>query len=125
MKREEAESMLTLAGFKILHVWELVNGYWPSALRMIDDRLSPDYTYPPLEDRIKSCLHPLRSPWWLLMTERGPIEIGWRKNVISIDWEATPIRAIVTDDNVTKGNTYVHAWSVPDAVRYLTALRGR
>lgn len=59
-------------------------------------------------------------PWWLIKTEYGYIEIGWRKNVISINWEDTDIRGIVTTDNVTKDQSYVHAWSVADAVKYMT-----
>jgi hypothetical protein len=103
--REESEgevaSMLTLAGLKPTRMWELANRYWP---------LAPNY-----DD--------VRRPWWLAQTSVGLIEIGDRKRVISISWEATEIRVIVTEDDVTKGETMVHAWSMAKAVEYLTRLR--
>ncbi len=47
---------------------------------------------------------------------------SWRKRVISINWEATTIRTIVTDDEVTKGEDHVHAYGTLKAVEYLTTL---
>lgn len=61
--------------------------------------------------------------WWLVKTELGLIKIGWRKRVICIDWSETPIRKLVTTDDVTKDETMVHAWSVGEAIKYLTTLR--
>lgn len=61
-------------------------------------------------------------PWWFVKTARGWIEIGWRKRVISIDWTDTDIRRVVTDDDVTKGAEYVHAYSEAKASEYLTTL---
>src|SRR5262245_23876668 len=78
--RDEIESIVKLSGFKMLHMWELVNQYWG------------DY---PGNDSV-------RTPWWLVMTEIGPIRIGRRKRVIEIDWNACAARAIVTEDEVTK-----------------------
>jgi len=99
--RAEVESILTLAGLKPIRMWELVNGYWPN---------SPNY-----DD--------VRKPWWLAQTSVGLIRIGWRKRVMTIDWEATAVRFIVTDDDVTKGDTMVHAWSAAKAVEYMSNLR--
>ena len=99
--REEAESIVSLAGFEIRHTWELANGYWPASPRYDD----------------------VRKPWWLFLTQVGPVRVGWRKRVLEIEWDATDLRGIVTDDNVTKGDTYVHAWSRSKAVEYLTKLR--
>ena len=62
-------------------------------------------------------------PWFLVKTEYGYIEIGWRKRVISINWEETPLRKVITKDDVTKDEYAVHAWSVPKAIEYLTAIR--
>ena len=61
-------------------------------------------------------------PWWFVKTTIGWIEIGWRKRVISVDWEHTSVRKIVTSDDVTKGLTYVHAYSEAKAVEYLKEL---
>jgi hypothetical protein len=99
--REETTSILTLAGLPPGGMWELVNGYWPD---------SPIY-----DDA--------RVPWWLAETHLGLIRIGWRKRVLEIDWSATDARRIVTDDDVTKTTSMVHAWSVAKAIGYLTALR--
>ncbi|MDE2022221.1 MAG: hypothetical protein KGI71_04925 [Patescibacteria group bacterium] len=99
--KEEAESIMRLAGFTILHVWELTNGYWPDA---------PEY-----DD--------VRTPWWLFLTDVGPIQIGWRKRVLHIEWSACAFRGVVTEDNVTKEDTYVHAYAVEKAVEYLREMR--
>lgn len=99
--KEQVESILTLAGLKPTRMWELVNCYWPNA--------------PTYDDA--------RKPWWLAQTEIGLIRIGWRKRVLSIDWEATDHRVIVTEDPVTKQETMVHAWTTSKAVEYLTRLR--
>jgi hypothetical protein len=100
-EQADAEALFRLAGFKVTRVWELVNGYWPSA---------PSYDS-------------VRTPWWLLMTEIGPVRIGWRKRVIEIEWDATPVRVEVTPDDVTKSETMVHAWSTAKAFEYLASLR--
>jgi hypothetical protein len=99
--REEAMSILTLAGIKPERMWELANGYWPDA--------------PTYDD--------VRTPWWLAQTSIGLIRIGWRKRVLEIDWSATSTLVTVTEDDVTKGLTMVHAYSQAKAVEYLTSLR--
>lgn len=99
--REEAESIVKLAGFEVRHTWELANGYWPDA---------PSYDG-------------VRSPWWLFLTEIGPVQVGWRKRVIHIQWDACAARGVVTTDDVTRGDTYVHAWTVEKAITYLRELR--
>jgi len=98
--RKETEAVATLSGLEVERVWELANGYWPD---------SPDY------DEV-------RTPWWLLQTEIGLIQLGWRKNVIHIQWDACAVRGIVTSDEVSKGDTYVHAWSTEKAIEYLREL---
>ena len=99
--RKEAECIFKLAGFEIRHTWELANGYWPDA---------PDY-----DD--------VRTPWWLFLTDMGPIRIGRRKRVIEIDWRACDVRGEVTEDEVTKENYLVHAYSSEKAIEYMRALR--
>lgn len=64
-------------------------------------------------------------PWWVVATKFGLIKIGWRKNVIAIDWSDTGYRGIVTEDNVTKEATLVHAWGYPKAITYLDTLEHR
>lgn len=103
MTEAEAKSLFTLAGLKVNRVWKLQNQYWPD----VDDYL-----------KIRA-----KHPWWLVMTDHGLVELGWRKRVISIDWSATNVRAVVTTDDVTKCETLVHAWGFPDAVKYLTNWR--
>ena len=99
--REEVESALALAGLRPERMWELANHYWP---------LAPTY-----DD--------VRRPWWLAQTSIGLIRMGWRKRVISIDWESTAHRVLVTNDDVTKSETMVHAYSRSKMVEYLTRLR--
>lgn len=99
--RAQAESILQLAGFEVARTWELANGYWSD---------HPDY-----DD--------VREPWWLLLTDIGPLQIGARKRVLHVQWDACRVRAIVTQDDVTKGETYVHAWSAEKAIEYLRELR--
>ena len=82
-------------------VHELPNGYWPQ---------------PYVELRQEH-------PWALMLTPFGPIMIGWRKRVIHISWTDTPLRKIIVEDDVTKTEDLVHAWSYIKALEYLTVLR--
>lgn len=93
-------AIFLLSGIPILSIHEITNKYWPKV---------PDY------DRIR-----IESPWFLVGTSFGLIEIGWRKRVISIDWTHTNVRKIVTSDDVTKDSGFVHAWSYLKAVEYMT-----
>ena len=104
MKRKEAEALFTLAGIPVLKTKPLPDGY----------------DYDPDDSRYFE--KPPRCVWWFVKTPKGWIEIGWRKRVISIDWEDTPIRKIVTEDSTTKGETYVHAWDTEAALKYLKEL---
>lgn len=100
MDKEHMLALFVLAGIEVKHADELPNNYWPRV---------PEYQE--LRDE---------SPWWLVQTEFGAIKIGWRKRVISVDWERTSVRAVVTEDEVTKGEDHVHAWTYAKAVEYLT-----
>lgn len=62
-------------------------------------------------------------PWFLFATDFGIVKIGWRKKVINIDWSNTSLRTNITTDNVTKGESFVHAWSWSDCVKYLCEIR--
>lgn len=63
-------------------------------------------------------------PWLLVKTQFGLIKIGWRKRVINIDWSDTEIKYIVEDD-VTKDETFAHAYGYEKAITYLTELNRR
>jgi hypothetical protein len=67
--------------------------------------------------------------WLLVTTTIGVIKIGWRKNVIVIDWSATDITAqavkLFQNENVTMGERMIHAHGYEAATRYLTTLGGR
>lgn len=100
---EKARAIFLLAGFEIQRMHKLENKYWPEAYA---------------EER--KC-----SPWWLVETTRGVIEIGWRKRVISIDWQSTGIEAKVLgegEDWITHGPHMVHAYGYAKAVEYMTKL---
>jgi hypothetical protein len=100
--RKEIDAIFALAGLDVRRVWELANGYWP---------LAPDYDA-------------VRAPWWLLDVDAlGLVQIGRRKRVIAIDWEACSFRGVVTADDVTKGDTMVHAYTTEKAVEYLRELK--
>lgn len=97
------KALLLLAGIPVSKMHKLANKYWPE---------NPYYA------DIAA-----RHPWWLVMTPYGAIVMGWRKRVISINWEDTAVRAVLTDDDVTKSDTMVHAWSYGAALEYMTKLR--
>jgi hypothetical protein len=101
MNEAEMRALFVLAGIAVENHWQLANGYWPEA-------------YADLR---------AQSPWWLVQTRFGNIRLGWRKRVISIEWDATKIRGVVTKDDVTKDETMVHAWSYHKAVEYLGNFR--
>lgn len=99
MKRNNLDAVLLLAGVEPVAVHEIANKYWPDNEHYAEMRRN--------------------YPWWLVLTKAGPVVIGWRKRVISIDWSDTPVRKMVTGDDVTKGEDHVHAWGYGKAVEHL------
>ena len=99
MERKKLDALLLLAGIEPVAVHEVTNKYWPDSEHYAEIRRN--------------------TPWWLVVTKAGPVVIGWRKRVISIDWADTPVRSIVTADDVTKGEDHVHAYGYGKAVSYL------
>jgi hypothetical protein len=99
----DVRAMFQLAGIEVKRTHRLPNGYWPTCA---------DYY-------AEECA---RSPWWLVETPYGLIRLGWRKRVLAIDWESTPCRKVLTNDEVTKEPTMIHAWSFWKAVEYLSTL---
>lgn len=65
-------------------------------------------------------------PWFRVTTPIGHFVIGARKRVIQLDWSGT--RCTITADtlfpneNVTKGEYSIHAWSVEDLRRYISKI---
>jgi hypothetical protein len=55
-------------------------------------------------------------PWWHVKTALGWMVLGWRKRVMNIEWGDTGVEAIVTERDVTKGPTGVHAYSDEEAI---------
>lgn len=95
--KEEVQGYFATARIEVIHMWEITNQYWRN--------------------------NQTRGPWWLVQVPAGLLEIGWRKNVISIDWSGCQkVRCVVTEDDVTKEDYLVHAWSVPKVIEYLCAL---
>lgn len=95
--KEQVQAFFFLAGIQIKDIHEIANGYWPDSY--VELRAA--------------------SPWWLVETYRGLIKIGSRKRVIEVDWSRTGAKGVVTEDDVTKSETYVHAW---DGIKLLTYL---
>ena len=72
--------------------------------------------------------HPVyfTTPWLEVTTSKGPIIIGWRKRVISINWSKSEITAkaeeLFKEEDTTKYDRLIHAWSYEKAVDYLSIL---
>ena len=95
MTEEQVRAIFLLAGIEVQSVFKTENGCSPGSDR----------------------------PWWLVKTRAGLIHIGWRKRVISIDWSDTPIRQVLTSDDVTKSANMIHAYGYASAVGYLGVWR--
>ena len=65
-------------------------------------------------------------PWFYVFTPKGPITIGWRRSVISIEWKDTVIEGtaeqLFPDQDVTKIDKLIHAHGYEAAERYLKVL---
>lgn len=65
-------------------------------------------------------------PWFVVTTKEGHVKIGWRKRVIEIDWSGTDntqsAEELFPDENVTKHEQSIHAWSLEDAKKYLAVI---
>jgi len=62
-------------------------------------------------------------PWFIVTTTIGRFKIGCRKRVISIDWSETVgtgmANELFENEDVTKSDQSIHAWSMDDARRYI------
>lgn len=104
MKQEHVQAFFALANIEVKNFHRLENCYWPDV---------EDYAQRRRDN-----------PWWLVQTEMGMIKIGHRKNVTSVDWSDLPEKyhIVVTEDDVTKDATMVHAWTYPKLLGYLMVL---
>lgn len=119
MNEQQVRAMFLLADIPVVSLKQVPNGYWPDCA-----------DYKELREQ---------SPWWLVDTGRGEIEIGDRKKVVEIDWcgmgivfpfvdprreeaRGTDIH-IVRDPNITTWETGSHAWGYGQAVSVLSSLR--
>ena len=66
------------------------------------------------------------SPWMSVTTHRGIIVLGWRKNVISINWDQSDVEALAEtlfpQEDVTKHNRLIHAWTYEKATEYISKI---
>jgi hypothetical protein len=67
-----------------------------------------------------------QSPWYKVTTRKGIITLGWRKRVISIEWEprVNPATAdeLFPNEDVTKYERLIHAWGYEKAKAYISQL---
>ena len=103
MQEEKVVALLTLAGIETHEIKQIPNRYFP---------LHPHY------DEFRN-----NSPWWVAVTPFGEIEIGKRLNTISINWEDTSFRGIITVDSVKQDDTKIVAHNYAKAVQYLSTLK--
>jgi hypothetical protein len=65
-------------------------------------------------------------PWLRVFTTKGPIIIGWRKRVISIDWSKSDVEATAEQlfplEETTKWEQLIHAWGYEKAKQYLQTI---
>ncbi len=65
-------------------------------------------------------------PWFEVKTRFRTFKIGWRKQVINIDWGRVTRRHkfldLFADQNVAKGKDYIHAWGNDAVLTYLSKI---
>lgn len=70
--------------------------------------------------------HNRHLPWFIVTTAIGRFKIGWRKRVIHIEWTETvgtkPAEALFADEDVTKADRVIHAWSLEKAKQYIDTI---
>lgn len=97
-RKREKDELLNLFDDKIF-VEEIPNGYSPE---------DPYYS---------------QFPWFIVTTPVGHFKIGWRKRVIELDWSRTvgtgKSEELFPDETTTKGERYIHAWSLEKARGYI------
>ncbi len=113
LSKSEAEAAFKLAGIPVLRTWELAHHYFPHREGESE------------EDTKREAVYRATHKSWLVKTPYGLIALLLRKRVIEIDWSDTTCKVIVTADDVTKADHYVHAYSLVKVAEYLSALRSK
>lgn len=66
------------------------------------------------------------APWFMVVTPKGTIKIGYRRSVISISWEHSTLNVdgnvLFEKNGVTTDKSLVHAWGTKKAASYLQRL---
>lgn len=92
------------AGCESIYMEEIPNEYWPEA-----------YAF-----------EKLASPWFMVTTRVGHFKIGWRKNVIVLDWERTTLSAdgavVFAEESTTKDRRMIHCHGYDKLREYLKKL---
>ena len=96
MNKNQVIEVFRQADIEILHIWELPNGY---------DRNN-------------------ESPWWLIKTYKGLIEVGFRRHVFELNWRDTGIKVLLGPDSpyVTQSEHHIHASDYNELIEYLHKL---
>lgn len=94
-------------------------------LRLMEDRknIIGLFEQPIYVQEIENSYAPGGRPWFLITTTIGHFKIGWRSRVLHVEWTLTDCKAsavdLFPDENVTKGNQLIHAWSLEKAREYI------
>ena len=102
--RDDFREAFNNAGFDIIFMEEIPNEYWG-----------------------KDSVENLTDPWFIVTTSVGHIKVGWRKRVIVLDWERTPIESssddLFPEEDVTHGIASIHAWGYEKLTQYLKVIK--
>lgn len=66
-----------------------------------------------------------KAPWFNVLADGIPFTIGWRHRVIEINCQNKKIdfRKLFSDEDVTKGESFIHAWGKDKCIEYLELVR--
>lgn len=68
----------------------------------------------------------LASPWFIVTTAVGHFKVGWRKNVLVIDWSHTVgteyAHVLFSTEDVTQSDKMIHAWGYEKAKQYIAKI---
>jgi len=92
-------------------------------MKIFNDAGFQQYDLQPISNEYEGCHDPdctKCASWFIVITEVGIFKIGWRKRVIDITWpEKKKLLHLFMDQNTTKNDSGIHAWSWEKATEYL------